>query len=167
MCFASHITWRFRVSLIIILNDRNIFQCCTCTVAGTFFLVEYKSDDMKDLDDFRSAQLEYSVFFLTNFLSYVYTGNLGISLLERFWAPDQPLAAVLAGVHWRVQVLFLRNHQIDQFLSNSLVPRELPRKTSPFSDVRADIFPSAFRTFPKIVFVLFTHFCTFVVVVFF
>ena len=32
-------------------------------------------------------------------------------------------------------------------------------KTSPFSDVRADIFPSAFRTFPKIAFVIFTHFC--------
>ena len=62
MCFASHITWRFRVLLTIILNDRNVFQCCTYTVAGIIFLVEYKSDDMKDLDDFRSAQREYSVF---------------------------------------------------------------------------------------------------------
>ena len=34
-------------------------------------------------------------------------------------------------------------------------------RESPFSDVRADIFPSAFRTFPKIVFVIFIHFCAF------
>ena len=35
---------------------------------------------------------------------------------------------------------FLRNTKL---LSNSLVPCELPGKTRPFSDVRADIFPSA------------------------
>ena len=57
--------------------------------------------------------------------------------------------------------IFLKNHQTRPTFIKFTCSVRASRENKSFSDVRADIFPSAFRTFPKIVFAIFMHFCFF------